>query len=43
LHDILLPTQLPSYTILRRKIDEALFNKGLSESSTPMSQVQESK
>ena len=43
LNDILLPTQLPSYTILRRKIDEALFNKGLSEHSTPMKQEQENK
>ncbi len=43
LNDILLPTQLPSYTILRRKIDEALFNKGLSETSTPMKQEQENK
>jgi putative protease len=29
--DILLPTTLPNYTILRRGIDEALINKGLCE------------
>ncbi|MCB4751777.1 MAG: U32 family peptidase [Sulfurovum sp.] len=32
-----LPTRLPSYTILRRKISEALEKKGLKEDSTPMS------
>ena len=36
LNEILLPTELPSYTILRRAIDEALENKGLTEKSTPM-------
>jgi len=43
LNDILLPTKLPGYTILRRKIDEALEKKGLMESSTPMKQEQETK
>ncbi|OQX76979.1 MAG: protease [Epsilonproteobacteria bacterium 4484_65] len=43
LNDILLPTPLPGYTILRRKIDEALEKKGLNESSTPMKQEQEIK
>ncbi len=37
LDPIKLPTQLPGYTILRRKIDEALEKKGLKEDSTPMS------
>ena len=36
LNDILLPIELPSYTILRREIAQALQNKGLSESSTPL-------
>jgi U32 family peptidase len=36
LNDIVLPTQLPGYTILRRGIAEALQKKGLSEDSTPM-------
>ena len=40
LNDIKLPTTLPGYTILRRKIDEALEKKGLTESSTPMKQEQ---
>jgi putative protease len=40
LNDIKLPTVLPGYTILRRKIDEALKKKGLTESSTPMKQEQ---
>jgi putative protease len=35
-NDILLPTALPGYTILRRKIAEALEKKGLTEDSTPM-------
>jgi putative protease len=35
-NDILLPTKLPGYTILRRKIAEALEKKGLTEDSTPM-------
>ncbi len=35
-NDILLPTALPGYTILRRKIDEALEKKGLTDESTPM-------
>ncbi len=35
-HDIILPTTLPSYTILRRGIAEALDKKGLKEESTPM-------
>jgi len=34
-NDIMLPTLLPSYTILRRKIEEALEKKGLTNSSTP--------
>ena len=34
-NDIMLPTLLPGYTILRRKIEEALEKKGLSNSSTP--------
>jgi putative protease len=33
----MLPAKLPGYTILRRKIDEALEKKGLKEDSTPMS------
>ncbi len=37
LNEIMLPTTLPGYTILRRKIDEALEKKGLKEDSTPMS------
>lgn len=39
-NDILLPTKLPSYTILRREIAEALEKKGLSEGSTPMKMEQ---
>ena len=35
-NDILLPTTLPGYTILRRKIAEALEKKGLTDDSTPM-------
>ncbi len=35
--DIALPTELPSYTILRREIAEALEKKGLKSESTPMS------
>ena len=35
-NDILLPTELPGYTILRRKIAEALEKKGLTNESTPM-------
>lgn len=35
-NDILLPTALPGYTILRREIAEALEKKGLTEDSTPM-------
>ena len=35
-NDILLPAQLPGYTILRREIAEALDKKGLTEASTPM-------
>jgi len=38
LNPILLPTKLPGYTILRREIAEALENKGLTETSTPMNQ-----
>ena len=34
--DVKLPTKLPSWTILRRKIKEALENKGLIDNSTPM-------
>jgi len=34
-NDIMLPTLLPGYTILRRKIEEALEKKGLTDSSTP--------
>jgi putative protease len=34
LNDILLPTKLPSYTILRRGIDEAKIKKGLMDSSS---------
>lgn len=37
-NDILLPTVLPGYTILRREIAEALEKKGLMETSTPMKQ-----
>ncbi len=40
---IALPTQLPSYTILRRKIAEALEKKGLRGDSTPMKLEQETK
>jgi len=40
-NDILLPTALPGYTILRRKIAEALEKKGLTEDSTPMKLEQE--
>jgi len=36
LNEIQLPAQLPSYTILRRRIAEALEKKGLTEVSTPM-------
>ncbi|NKQ40792.1 MAG: U32 family peptidase [Sulfurovum sp.] len=36
LNSIRLPIYLPSYTILRRKIAEALENKGLRGQSTPM-------
>ena len=43
LNDIILPTTLPGYTILRRGISEALEKKGLMESSTPMKQEQEAK
>jgi len=43
LNDIKLPTTLPGYTILRRKIDEALEKKGLTESSTPAKQEQNHK
>jgi putative protease len=42
-NDILLPTTLPNYTILRREIAEALEKKGLSESATPMNQKVEEK
>ncbi len=34
--DIKLPAKLPSYTILRREIKEALEKKGLDKESTPM-------
>ena len=34
--DVKLPTKLPSYTILRREIKEALEKKGLVEESTPL-------
>ena len=34
-NDIMLPTLLPGYIILRRKIEEALEKKGLTDSSTP--------
>jgi len=37
LQEIRLPAPLPSYTILRRQIAEALEKKGLTENSTPMS------
>jgi putative protease len=36
IYDIMLPTKLPSYTILRREIKEALEKKGLVEESTPL-------
>ncbi len=36
INDIVLPTKLPGYTILRREIAEALAKKGLSDTSTPM-------
>ena len=36
LEPIKLPAKLPGYTILRRRIDEALEKKGLTEDSTPM-------
>lgn len=39
LNDILLPAELPGYTILRRGIAEALEKKGLTEDSTPMKMV----
>jgi putative protease len=42
-NDIQLPTKLPGYTILRRKIAEALEKKGLTEDSTPMKLEQENK
>ncbi|HIP18784.1 MAG TPA: U32 family peptidase [Sulfurovum sp.] len=42
-NDILLPTKLPGYTILRRKIAEALEKKGLTEDSTPMKLEQDRK
>lgn len=35
-NEILLPTTLPGYTILRREIAEALEKKGLTDASTPM-------
>ncbi len=35
-NDIILPAELPGYTILRREIAEALDKKGLVDSSTPM-------
>jgi len=35
LNEILLPAKLPGYTILRRRIDEALAKKGLTDDSTP--------
>lgn len=41
--EITLPTKLPSYTILRREIAEALVKKGLTSDSTPMSLKPESK
>ena len=41
INEILLPTALPGYTILRRKIAEALEKKGLTEDSTPMKLEQE--
>ena len=40
-NEILLPTKLPGYTILRRKIAEALEKKGLTKDSTPMKLEQE--
>ncbi len=40
-NEILLPTKLPAYTILRRKIAEALEKKGLTKDSTPMKLEQE--
>ena len=40
-NDILLPSPLPGYTILRREIAEALEKKGLTEDSTPMKLEQE--
>jgi len=36
LNALMLPTVLPGYTILRRKIGEALEKKGLTDASTPM-------
>ncbi len=42
-NDILLPTSLPGYTILRREIAEALEKKGLTDTSTPMKLEQEGK
>jgi len=42
-NDILLPTKLPGYTILRRKIAEALEKKGLTDDSTPMKLEQDKK
>ncbi len=42
-NDILLPTVLPGYTILRRKIAEALEKKGLTDDSTPMKLEQDKK
>ncbi|HFS82572.1 MAG TPA: U32 family peptidase [Epsilonproteobacteria bacterium] len=35
LNAIVLPVKLPGYTILRRKIDEALEKKGMTQDSTP--------
>ncbi len=37
-NDIMLPTKLAGYTILRRKIAESLEKKGLTKESTPMNQ-----
>lgn len=42
-NEIMLPTPLPGYTILRREIAEALEKKGLTEESTPMKLEQEAK
>ncbi|RLA63293.1 MAG: collagenase-like protease [Epsilonproteobacteria bacterium] len=43
LNDIMLPTALPGYTILRRKIYEALEKKGLAQDSTPIKSEEEIK